>query len=167
MGVSISRILFYPLDRILDSWQGSVIDKKQRDKFLEGNWGPVNDEIFAEKLEVEGTIPSGLTGEFVRNGPNPKFIPKGGYHWFDGDGMLHGVRLLPDGTVNYVNHWIKTNRFLVESAANQAIYPRIGEWQGKLGLAKVLTWLVKSKLFFGKSKDDTGTSNTAGNISFS
>jgi len=28
----------------------------------------------------------------VRNGPNPQF-PRGRYHWFDGDGMLHGVHL--------------------------------------------------------------------------
>jgi carotenoid cleavage dioxygenase-like enzyme len=32
-----------------------------------------------------------------------RMIPKGGYHWFDGDGMLHGVRITKEGTANYIN----------------------------------------------------------------
>ncbi|CAI5935264.1 unnamed protein product [Closterium sp. NIES-64] len=45
-----------------------------------------------------------LNGEFVRNGPNPKFAPTFSYHLFDGDGMLHGVRI-KDGKASYVNRW--------------------------------------------------------------
>ena len=35
-----------------------------------------------------GELPEALTGEFARNGPNPRFKPKAGYHWMDGDGMV-------------------------------------------------------------------------------
>ena len=35
-----------------------------------------------------GELPEALNGEFARNGPNPRFKPKAGYHWFDGDGMV-------------------------------------------------------------------------------
>lgn len=38
-------------------------------------------------------------------GPNPALTPVGGYHWFDGDGMLHGVRI-KDGRASYANHFV-------------------------------------------------------------
>ena len=44
-----------------------------------------------------GELPAGLRGMFLRNGPNPMFEPKGRYHIFDGDGMLHGVTLDGEG----------------------------------------------------------------------
>ena len=121
-----------------------------------------SDEIFATDLEVvEGAIPSDLVGEFVRNGPNPKRIPRGGYHWFDGDGMLHGVRLTPDGKVNYVNRWTKTKRWLAEEAADRTLFIRIGEFNGKLGLVKALLWQLKTKLGIASDRTDAGTANTA------
>ena len=48
-------------------------------------------------LEVTGSIPEELTGRYLRNGPNPVVAPDPAtYHWFLGDGMVHGLRL--DGT---------------------------------------------------------------------
>ena len=40
--------------------------------FLAGNYGPVFDEITDTDLRVTGTIPSSLSGTYVRNGSNPK-----------------------------------------------------------------------------------------------
>ncbi|CAN0554908.1 unnamed protein product, partial [Ectocarpus sp. 8 AP-2014] len=57
-------------------------------KFLNGVFAPVHEENTAEECEVVGTLPEVVCGEFVRNGPNPRFMPKGGYHWFDGLGMV-------------------------------------------------------------------------------
>ncbi len=56
--------------------------------FLAGNFAPVRSEDDYE-LEVAGEFPSGLRGAFYRNGPNPQFEPRGHYHWFTGDGMIH------------------------------------------------------------------------------
>ena len=39
-----------------------------------------------------------LNGAFFRNGPNPQFAPRGDYHWFAGDGMIHGF-YIHDGKV--------------------------------------------------------------------
>ncbi|HEY5290651.1 MAG TPA: carotenoid oxygenase family protein, partial [Caulobacteraceae bacterium] len=57
--------------------------------YLVGNYAPVRDELDVE-LKVAGAFPAGLAGALYRNGPNPQFTPPGDYHWFGGDGMIHG-----------------------------------------------------------------------------
>ena len=61
-----------------------------------GNFAPVVGECEICDLEVEGSIPASVRGVYLRNGPNPAHEPLLGaarYHWFDGDGMLHWIRL--------------------------------------------------------------------------
>ena len=94
--------------------------------FLTGNFAPVREEISADRLTVIGKIPSDLNGTFVRNGPNPQFPPKGRYHWFDGDGMLHGVRLC-NGQSQYCNRYVRTKGFEIERAEGKAIWTGILE----------------------------------------
>jgi carotenoid cleavage dioxygenase len=89
--------------------------------YLEGNFGPVQDEIAADALTVIGQLPPDLSGMFVRNGPNPQFPPIGQYHWFDGDGMLHGVRI-HDGEAYYRNRYVRTRGFEIERDAEHAIW---------------------------------------------
>lgn len=75
MGTNLSRLLFYPLDCVVDSLQARFNDSNKY--FLEGNYAPVDKEWFQTNLKVQGKIPEDLNGEFFRNGPNPKHIPKG------------------------------------------------------------------------------------------
>lgn len=89
--------------------------------FLRGNFGPVSEEVTADRLPVLGEIPRELAGMFVRNGPNPQFPPLGNYHWFDGDGMLHGVRIV-DGVASYRNRWVRTAGWQEERAAGRALW---------------------------------------------
>jgi len=59
--------------------------------WLNNHFAPVDGEFESTDLVVRGTIPEALNGTWVRNGPNP---PNGeSIHWFDGDGMVHGLRL--------------------------------------------------------------------------
>ncbi len=103
---------------------GSVTnDANQPD--LVGNLFPVPDELDVEHCEVIGELPAGLSGQFVRNGPNPMFEPLGSYHMFDGDGMLHGVTI-EDGKVSYRNRWIRSRGLQVEMEHGGAIYPGLG-----------------------------------------
>ncbi|MGH7932626.1 MAG: carotenoid oxygenase family protein [Candidatus Binataceae bacterium] len=90
--------------------------------FLQGTFGPVSREITATDLEMVGEIPRDLDGVYLRNGPNPIFQPRGRYHWFDGDGMVHAVEF-HDGRATYRNRWIRTAGFLAERAAARAIWP--------------------------------------------
>jgi carotenoid cleavage dioxygenase len=77
--------------------------------FLAGNYGPVDREVTATDLVTEGQIPSELVGRYLRIGPNPYVMPTGPYHWFTGDGMVHGVELR-DGRANwYRNRWVRTD----------------------------------------------------------
>jgi len=38
---------------------------------------------FVVSLLLFGHLQECLNGEFVRVGPNPKFVPVAGYHWYD------------------------------------------------------------------------------------
>lgn len=94
--------------------------------YLLGAFSPVFKEIVAEDLEVIGEIPKDINGVYVRNGPNPKFQPKGHYHWFDGDGMLHALHI-QNGKATYRNRWIRTKHFTEDVQAGQAL------WHGVMG----------------------------------
>ena len=81
---------------------------------LQGNFAPVQDEVTAFDLPVEGAIPPELRGLYLRNGANPKSGTSP--HWFAGDGMVHGVRL-EDGKASwYRNRWVRTRSLLEEDA---------------------------------------------------
>lgn len=80
--------------------------------YLANNFGPVEMESTVENLTVTGSIPAELRGRFLRNGPNPGSEIDGGYHWFTGRGMVHGLRL-NDGRAE----WYR-NRYVGGSSAN-------------------------------------------------
>jgi carotenoid cleavage dioxygenase-like enzyme len=77
-------------------------------KYVSGPFAPVADERTLVDLEVRGRLPAELEGLYLRNGPNPWPVPDGRYHWFTGDGMVHGVAL-GDGRARwYRNRWVRT-----------------------------------------------------------
>jgi len=81
------------------------MNKNNKPFWLSGNFAPVAEEIFSDKLNIVGSIPKELNGTFVRNGANPH---KDTTHWFVGDGMLHGVRIENGKVKWYRNRWVKT-----------------------------------------------------------
>ncbi|MCG8443167.1 MAG: carotenoid oxygenase family protein, partial [Caulobacterales bacterium] len=93
---------------------------------LEGGYAPIEQEIVADCLAVVGEVPANLSGAYVRNGPNPRFQPRGRYHLFDGDGMLHAARF-SGGEVSYRNKWIRTRGFEMEGEAGRSIWPGLME----------------------------------------
>ena len=91
------------------------------DPYLQGNFAPLGFECDANDLVVTGEIPRALEGALYRNGANPQFAPRGRYHWFDGDGMIHGF-FFENGRVSYKNRWVRTEKWKRERAAGEALF---------------------------------------------
>ncbi|MGE0621426.1 MAG: carotenoid oxygenase family protein [Pseudomonadales bacterium] len=76
--------------------------------------------------DVEGEIPKDLQGTFIRNGPGRQAIGGVPYgHWFDGDGML-SVFTLREGSVRFTNRYVRTPKYLRETAAQKVLYRGFG-----------------------------------------
>ncbi len=74
--------------------------------YLRGLHAPVEHEVEAFDLPVEGAVPPELSGLYLRNGPNPANGDPG--HWFVGDGMLHAVELRDGRVRSYRNRYVQT-----------------------------------------------------------
>ena len=78
-------------------------------RYLQGNFAPVTEEVTAAELPVTGSLPEVLDGRYLRNGPNPMGQPEPStYHWFTGDGMVHGIRLRDGRAEWYRNRWVRS-----------------------------------------------------------
>lgn len=86
--------------------------------FLLGNFAPIESED-EFTLDVIGDLPPGLSGQLLRNGPNPQF-PSPDYFWFHGDGMVHSFQI-GNGEVRYRNRYVRTPKFLAESRLGRAL----------------------------------------------
>jgi carotenoid cleavage dioxygenase len=105
-----------------------MVTEARVEPYLDGNYAPIREETEADGLKVIGELPLEMDGMYVRTGPNPQFDPNGQYHWFDGDGMLHGVRI-HGGKASYRNRYVQSKGFLEEKAEGQAIYYGIIEME--------------------------------------
>jgi carotenoid cleavage dioxygenase len=77
-------------------------------RYLEGEFAPLHEEYTLTDLDVTGTIPDYLDGRYLRNGPNPiGEIDPELYHWFIGDGMVHGIRIRDGKAEWYRNRWVR------------------------------------------------------------
>lgn len=78
--------------------------------YLTGIHKPMTEEVTLANLKVDGEIPAQLDGRYLRIGPNPVTAPdEASYHWFVGDGMAHGIRIIGGKAEWYRNRWIRSN----------------------------------------------------------
>ncbi|KAH9774528.1 Carotenoid 9,10(9',10')-cleavage dioxygenase 1 [Citrus sinensis] len=146
------------VEKLIVKW---MYDSSQPLHYLSGNFAPVPDETPPTKdLHVIGRLPDCLNGEFVRVGPNPKFAPVAGYHWFDGDGMIHGLRI-KDGKATYVSRFVRTSRLKQEEFFGGAKFMKIGDLKGLFGLLMVNMQMLRAKLKVLDVSYGNGTANTA------
>ena len=105
--------------------------------FLKNEFEPVLEE---KTIIVENKCSKmkKLKGFFGQVGSNPKFISEDDqYHWFDGNGMIHGV-FFNETNIVYKNHWIRTTRYNIEDYFKRKIYLYLGELKGLKGMMKIL-----------------------------
>ena len=89
--------------------------------YLQGNFGPVQHETTAFDLPVAGEIPAELAGRLLRIGPNPVEPPGESYHWFTGNGLVHGLRLR-DGKAE----WYRSRYVRDEQVCRVKGWPEVG-----------------------------------------
>lgn len=106
----------------------SKLPKFDPHPYRTGAWTPNTREVDAYDLEVvAGQIPRDLNGVYLRNTENPLFDAiSGRYHPFDGDSMLHAIRL-EDGEASYRNRFVKTQGLAAELAAGSPLWAGILE----------------------------------------
>lgn len=71
-------ILHEPTMVILDSF---LYKDPIKNPYLMGNFAPVKDENEAYTIspgDIKGRVPRDINGIYLRNGPNPKYIPSNG-----------------------------------------------------------------------------------------
>lgn len=77
--------------------------------YLQGDFAPVEKEVTLTDLAVAGQLPEHLDGRYLRIGPNPiGDVDPASYHWFLGDGMVHGVRIRDGRAEWYRNRWVRS-----------------------------------------------------------
>ena len=128
------------LSDFINSFDGDVVKyNTYNNTYLLGDFAPVTEESNNIQMSViSGSIPNDLSGLFLRIGPNP--IPthnKNYYHWFDGHGMIHSIRIQNNSAL-YSNQYIHTKRFEIEKQYDRSIFINFGEMKGVIGLIKIL-----------------------------
>jgi len=94
--------------------------------YLSGLHRPMAEELTLTDLPVTGVIPKALDGRYLRIGPNPIAPDPAGYHWFIGDGMVHGLRLQGGRALWYRNRWIRSTAVAQAMGVSPAPGPRHG-----------------------------------------
>jgi len=147
-----------PLEQLQEALAKSV--PRKRSFALEGNYGPIQNEVYAQGLQTaEGTLPKEMNGMYIRNGPNPLFEPYSAYHWFEGDGMVHAVRI-KDGCANYCNTYIDTFKIDLERRAGRPIWAKFADQEGLVGLGITMLELLKIQVGVLDMSQGNGTANT-------
>src|ERR1700754_3949872 len=99
-------------------------------RYLEAVFAPINEEFTLTDLEVTGTIPTYLDGRYLRNGSNPiEEVDPELYHWFTGDGMVHGIRIRDGKAEWYRNRWVRSRQ-----TARALGEPTSGRHTGMMGI---------------------------------
>src|SRR6201996_8386416 len=92
----------------LEADVSTAITAAPANPYLDDFLAPVSAEVTATDLAVTGHIPEFLDGRYLRNGPNPAAeVDPATYHWFTGDGMVHGVSLQDGKAGWYRNRWVR------------------------------------------------------------
>ncbi|CAN6550695.1 unnamed protein product [Malus baccata var. baccata] len=71
---------------------------------------------------IHGSLPPFLDGAYIRNGPNPQFLPRRPYHLFQRDGMVHCVRI-SGGRAVLCSRYVRTYKYIVERDAGHPFVP--------------------------------------------
>ncbi|CAI9102513.1 OLC1v1000795C1 [Oldenlandia corymbosa var. corymbosa] len=125
-------------------------------RVLTNNFAPVDELPPTECPVVEGTLPECLDGAYIRNGPNPQFFPRGPYHLFEGDGMLHCIRI-SKGKATFCSRFVKTYKYKAEKEVGSPIIPNFfSVFNGGLKVFIVRWGLAAARIISGQFTTGNG-----------
>ncbi|XP_010434549.1 PREDICTED: 9-cis-epoxycarotenoid dioxygenase NCED2, chloroplastic-like [Camelina sativa] len=126
---------------------------------IAGNYSPVPESPVRRNITVDGTIPDCIDGVYVRNGANPMFEPIAGHHLFDGDGMVHDVKIT-NGSASYACRFTKTERLVQEKRLGRPVFPKaIGELHGHSGIARLMLFYARGLCGLINNQNGVGVAN--------
>lgn len=127
---------------------------------IAGNFAPVGETPPVQSLPVSGRIPPFINGVYARNGANPHFDPVAGHHLFDGDGMVHALRIRNGVAETYASRFTDTERLRQERALGRPMFPKaIGELHGHSGIARLALFYARSACGLVDPSRGTGVAN--------
>ncbi|MCO5600403.1 hypothetical protein L7F22_054515 [Adiantum nelumboides] len=151
-------------DSLIGAFLGPQTLKPNNDPaiHLSGNYAPVPECPPQCCIDVAGSLPLDLNGIYIRNGPNAtRLFEREGYHMFDGDGMLHGIRMHA-GKAMYCSRYVRTSRFVQEEIAGRPLFLKFfGGFYGFIGFARAGLVLVRVVLGVLNMREGWGLSNTS------
>jgi len=132
--------------------------KPNRQFYLKDKFSPVFEEQTIKINHNNENFSKLEKSFFAQIGSNPRYTDDEDYHWFDGDGMIHGL-FFNDTLITYQNKWIQTRRLQVEDKWKKKMYLYFGELKGLKGLYQIFKYSLMQALgFLPQAK---GTANTA------
>ncbi len=98
---------------MVTQWLQKRSSEATENMYLNGVYRPC-EEVKVEKLElktkIKGEIPQQLSGILLRIGPNPIHVAKPAlHHWFSGDGMIHGLKIINGEIEWFKSRYIATD----------------------------------------------------------
>ncbi|KAH7510969.1 hypothetical protein FEM48_ZijujUnG0059800 [Ziziphus jujuba var. spinosa] len=154
---SLSAVILNAFDDVINNF----IDPPLRPSVdprhvLSSNFAPIHDELPPTECEViQGSLPSCLDGAYIRNGPNPQFLPRGPYHLFDGDGMLHAIRI-SKGKATLCSRFVKTYKYCMERDAGFPLLPNVFSGFNGLTASATRGALSAARIFTGQYNPTNG-----------
>ncbi|XP_047338471.1 probable carotenoid cleavage dioxygenase 4, chloroplastic [Impatiens glandulifera] len=122
---SVPGTILNAFDDIINKFIDPPIRPSVDPKFvLANNFSPVVELPPSECEIIFGSLPECLNGAYIRNGPNPQFLPRGPYHLFDGDGMLHAIRI-SKGRATLCSRYVQTYKYSIENEIGGSIVPNV------------------------------------------
>jgi carotenoid cleavage dioxygenase-like enzyme len=87
-----------------------------------GTYAPLGAEVTVRDCQVEGSIPSDLSGGFYSTGPDLQYPLAPGNISFDGEGHARVFRF-KDGRVDYRTRFVRTERYVAQDKARRILMP--------------------------------------------